>query len=232
MSELRITDLEASMDAYNGALCSLVTCGNCNLRCPYCRDWLNLGEYCERQHQDVTEVLNEIEGKIKLTNKVVVTGGEPTIYKDLPQFTKILKIKGLDVKLETNGTNPEVLKECLNHIDVVTMDIKTSFNKYRMLGATRDYSDRLNKSIDYIVDSGVVYEFKVTTVPNIVNTDDLLFIAKRLHKSDVPMVTLSKFQSDSCLDSTYQHRKGFNPDDIFKSVKIFNAFNLGVKAIS
>lgn len=102
---------------------------------------------------------------------VAVTGGEPTLHKEIPKFLKKLKEKGFVVKLDTNGFFPEVLKECLPYVDYVALDVKTSLEKYERLGA-KDTDDLL-RSVEILKNGTVEYEFRATVVPSFVDKEDI-----------------------------------------------------------
>jgi len=98
-----------------------------------------------------------------------MTGGEPTIHKEIPKFLKKLKEKGFAVKLDTNGFFPAVLKECLPFVDYVALDVKTSLEKYGRLGA-KDTTGFL-RAIEILKNGKVEYEFRATVVPGFVDKD-------------------------------------------------------------
>jgi pyruvate formate lyase activating enzyme len=135
-------------------------------------------------------VLKMLVSRKKFTKYVCITGGEPTIYSDLPDFVRLLYNDGFKIKLDTNGLNSDILEECLPYLDYVAMDIKTNFKKYPILEdrklsqfskfSLKDriefYRNRLLYSIGMIMTSGVDYEFRTTVVPGLVDSEDILDI--------------------------------------------------------
>ncbi|MEM2875495.1 MAG: anaerobic ribonucleoside-triphosphate reductase activating protein [Candidatus Bathyarchaeia archaeon] len=142
----------------------------CNLRCPFCHNWRLVIEP-KGPFLSGEEALKILESRRKYVDAVVVTGGEPTLQPDLPDFLKKLKERMFAVKLDTNGFFPHVLERCLPYVDYVALDVKTSIKKYRMLGA-RDVSSYLH-TIEMLKRGSVDYEFRCTVVPGFVDEEDI-----------------------------------------------------------
>jgi pyruvate formate lyase activating enzyme len=138
----------------------------CNLRCPFCHNWRLVLEPKPPFLNEET-VFKILESRRKYVDAAVITGGEPTMHKDLPLFIKSLKERGFSVKLDTNGFLPQVLEGCLPHLDYVALDVKTSLEKYSLLGA-RDTTDFL-RTIEILKNGNVDYEFRATVVPGFVD---------------------------------------------------------------
>jgi pyruvate formate lyase activating enzyme len=147
----------------------LFTAG-CNLRCPYCHNWrIVLGESGQEISEEKAVAI--LEQRKEFIDHVVVSGGEPTLQGDLPQFLSRLKSLGYRVKLDTNGLRPEVLGECLPFLDYVAVDVKTSIDRYSDLGAVEP--DALTTSISLLRGGFVDYEFRCTVVPGFVDLDSV-----------------------------------------------------------
>ena len=142
----------------------------CNLRCPYCHNWRIV---IDPKPPFLTDeaALRILDERKRFVDAVVVTGGEPTIHKELPKFLKKLKERGFSVKLDTNGFNSKMLEQCLQYIDYVALDIKTSPEKYGRLGAkdTREFL----RTIEMLKNGKADYEFRTTVVPSFVDEDDV-----------------------------------------------------------
>lgn len=115
--------------------------------------------------------LRILEERRSFVDSVVVSGGEPTIHKDLPKFLGKLKERGFAVKLDTNGFAPQVLEECLQFVDFVALDVKTSLEKYRLLGA-EDTAGFVH-TVNMLKMGKVDYEFRATVVPGFVDAEDV-----------------------------------------------------------
>jgi pyruvate formate lyase activating enzyme len=142
----------------------------CNLRCPYCHNWRIVLDPKPPFLNEET-VMQILKKRKKYVDAVAVTGGEPTMHREIPKFLKKLKEKGFVVKLDTNGLFPRVLKKCLPHVDYVALDVKTSLEKYRRLGA-KDTADFL-RTVEILKNGKVEYEFRATVVPGFVDEEDI-----------------------------------------------------------
>ncbi|MBE6605591.1 MAG: anaerobic ribonucleoside-triphosphate reductase activating protein [Ruminococcaceae bacterium] len=143
---------------------------HCNFRCPFCHNASLVIEGDElMSEEDFFEFLNS---RRKILDGVCVSGGEPTINSDIREFIKRIKELGLCVKLDTNGSNPEVLKSLIDDglIDYVAMDIKNSPDKYALTCGCSDMLDRVRKSVDILMQGNIDFEFR-TTVTAELHTD-------------------------------------------------------------
>ena len=137
----------------------------CNYRCPFCHN----GDSVLGSHVSIPfeEILSFLKTRIGLIDAVVVSGGEPTLMDDVVDKIEKIKELGLKIKLDTNGTNPEVLKELLGKslINYVAMDIKNSEEKYpETVGVKNPQMDKIKESISLLMNSDVDYEFRTTLV--------------------------------------------------------------------
>ena len=161
---------KTSLIDYPNRVAAVLFTPGCNLRCPYCYNWRIVVDPKPPFLNEET-TLQILEERKKYVDAVVITGGEPTIHKELPRFLKKLKERGFAVKLDTNGLNPLVLEECLPHVDYVALDLKTSPEKYNLLGARE--AEALLKTIELLKSGKVEYEFRTTVVPKIVEEADI-----------------------------------------------------------
>ena len=158
--------------------CEIFTQG-CNFECPFCQNSslipiTNTGEFSE---EEIFEYLNL---RKNILDGVVITGGEPTVQKDLKEFIKKIKDLGLLVKLDTNGGNPKVLQELIDEelVDYVAMDIKNIFNKYNITAGKKVSLDNIKKSIEILKASKIDYEFRTTIIKEMHSLDDIISICK------------------------------------------------------
>lgn len=150
---------------YPGHLACTVFTGLCNLRCPFCQN----GELvlCPDTEPAVSEeeFFNFLESRKKRLEGVAITGGEPTISADLPDFIKKIKDMGFLVKLDSNGLKPDVLKYLCDHslVDYFAMDIKSSKERYsEACGIQNVNMSAIEESVKFLMNSGIEYEFRTT----------------------------------------------------------------------
>lgn len=165
---------------YPGKIATTVFTVGCSFRCPFCHnpELVNLRlAHDEKSEKEFFEFLKKRKGKIE---GVCITGGEPTIQPDLIDFIKKIKKLGFEVKLDTNGSRPDVLKKLLDAklLDFVAMDIKNSLKRYNKTIGNKVDIDRVKLSVDLIRNSRLPYEFRTTVVPGIHTEKDFEEIAK------------------------------------------------------
>lgn len=152
----------------------------CNFQCGFCHNpELVIGQVEESLTE--TEVLSFLSKRRKYLDGVCITGGEPllNLKKD---FLKQIKEMGYLIKLDTNGSLPDRLKEVLNLIDFVAMDIKSSKDKYNWVTNSGVEIDSIEESIKLIAESGLDYEFRTTIVEDIHNSDEVVKICEWLNE--------------------------------------------------
>ena len=151
---------------YPGKVACTVFLQGCNYRCPFCHN----SELLPRKGEEFMteeEFLSFLKKRQGLLDAVCVSGGEPTLYKDLPRLLKAIKDLGYLVKLDTNGSDPEVLKALVTDglIDYVAMDIKNSPARYgETVGLSKVDMEAIDESIRFLLSDAVAYEFRTTVV--------------------------------------------------------------------
>ena len=173
---------------YPEHLAATVFTGGCNFRCPFCHNAglvLDPGSQPRIPEEEVLSFLRKRKG---ILNGVCITGGEPTLQKDLAGFIRQIKEMGYLVKLDTNGYRPEVLSQLLEEklLDYVAMDIKSSPARYGIVAGVKGLDTSvIYKSVDLLKCSGVKYEFRTTVVKELHSKEDFEEIAKWLTGSRV-----------------------------------------------
>jgi pyruvate formate lyase activating enzyme len=173
-----------SLNDYPGKTSAVIFTRGCNFRCRYCHNpELVLPEKYAKEIPK-SEIFDFLESRKSKLDAVTVTGGEPTTYSDLPEFLQKIKKLGFLVKLDTNGTNPEMLQEIIekNLVDYIAMDVKAPFDaeSYQKITGVAVDIKKLKKSADIIMNSGLPYEFRTTIVKSLTSLDDLRQIAKSI----------------------------------------------------
>jgi pyruvate formate lyase activating enzyme len=197
--------VRTSLIDYPDHIASVLFTGGCNFRCPMCHNAdlvLRPTEVPTLPEEEVWDFLSRREG---LVDGVVITGGEPTLQPDLAPFIRRLKDTDLDVKLDTNGYLPDVLKTLLSEglLDYVALDIKAPPEKYFLLAGLADLDTaRVERSIALLRESDVPHEFRTTAVPGLLDEDDVAGIAQWVAGAD--RYTLQQFQPVNTLDPTLE----------------------------
>jgi pyruvate formate lyase activating enzyme len=186
---------KTSLVDFPNRVASVLFTPGCNLRCPYCHNWRIVVDPKPPFLNEET-ALSMLETRKKYVDAVVITGGEPTLHKELPKFLKKLKERGFAVKLDTNGFFPQVLEECLPYVDYVALDVKTSPEKYEGLGA-RSTADFL-RTIEMLKTGKVEYEFRTTVVPGVVNIEDITRIGELVKGAKI--LAIQQFVPGDTLD--------------------------------
>jgi pyruvate formate lyase activating enzyme len=156
---------------------------------------------------------------------VVITGGEPTIHKDLPEFLTKIKGLGYKIKLDTNGTNPGMLTRLIKKrlVDYIAMDIKGPREKYEEITKTKADLRKIEKSIKIIIESGLPYEFRTTVVPTLLEKQDISKMGQMI--KGARLWYLQQFKPDTDLvNKKFQKIKPFSDKELKEMEKIGNRY--------
>jgi pyruvate formate lyase activating enzyme len=178
---MKIGGLEkCSLIDYPGKICAIVFTSGCNFRCHYCHNPELVLQTATLMSED--DVFGFLERRKNILDAVTVTGGEPTVHPDLLDFLGRIKELGFLVKLDSNGTSPQVLKEAVAKglVDYIAMDIKSPLEKYPLTIGREVNIDALKESISFIMESGVDYEFRTTVVKSLLPKEDLYLMGKTI----------------------------------------------------
>ena len=186
--------LKFSMIDFPGSISAIVFTQGCNVRCAYCHN-PELIPPAQNEEYAVSEedVIEYLERRKNSLDGVVITGGEPTLQKDLDKFAQKVKDMGYMVKLDTNGTNPDMIQKLIDNklVDFIAMDIKAPFEKYEAVCGPIDI-EKVKKTMEIILSSGINYQFRTTYYKEVLNDNDIEAI-----KAMLPDV--SKFKLQECL---------------------------------
>ena len=175
--------VKSSFVDYPKNISAVIFTAGCNFDCFYChnRHILNQNKTSINE-QDVLSFLHE---RKKFLDAVVISGGEPTLQKDLVDFIKKVKEMGYKVKLDTNGSNYEVVEHLIknNLVDYVAMDIKAPFEKYEKYSGFSNV-ENIKRTKDLLLQNTVDYEFRTTLAPGL-DKDDILKILEQIKGAKV-----------------------------------------------
>lgn len=201
---------------YPGLVASTVfTCG-CNFRCPYCHNPEFVVQGSDETYFGETytedDIISYITKRRALLDGLVISGGEPTLHKGLPAFIARVKELGLKVKLDTNGSRPEVLEDLIGKglLDYVAMDIKAPLEKYVLLGF--DDTEAISRSIDFLKTSGVDHEFRTTCPRKLLVREDFEKMSVLIGKD--ARWYLQPFNPGKTLDPSYRDVSSFSAEEL------------------
>ncbi len=227
---MKIGGLEKlSLLDYPGLLSAIVFTQGCNFRCRFCYNpmlvWPQQGgetlntkkDDASISEHDLFVFLEERRGKL---DGVVITGGEPTLHPDLPEFITKIRALGYQIKLDTNGTNLEMLKKLIDEglVDYIAMDVKAAPGSYKeVVGVPIDWS-RLAQSIGLIMSSGLPYEFRSTVAPDLHTRQDILEMAGLL-KGAQKWYLQALISDVELVDPNFKGARGFKQAELTAMAK-------------
>lgn len=186
----------------------------CNMRCGYCH---NPELVLPERFADVIpeeDIFTFLQSRVGKVEGVVVSGGEPTMHADLPDFLARIKDLGFLVKLDTNGTHPNMLKRMISDevLDFVAMDIKATMERYQEVVARAIDTEDILESIRVIKSSGVDHEFRSTLVKSQISPSDLDEIGRLVRGS--PRYALQRFRPGRTLNPQFANETTYSDDEL------------------
>lgn len=212
---MRIGGLQkVSLIDYPGKIAAIVFTQGCNFRCGYCHnpELVNPDFFIKPiPPEEVFAFLKSRRGKLE---GVVVTGGEPLLQEGLNDFLKKIKGLGYLIKLDTNGSFPEKLKDIIEKklVDYLAMDIKAPLEKYVSVVKSAVETKKIRESINLIINSGLDYEFRTTIVKSQLKKEDILKIGELL-KPGSPYV-LQKFVPSKTLNPRFLKKSSYSDEEL------------------
>ncbi len=160
---------------YPDKLAAVIFTQGCNFRCSFCYNRELVEPSFFNKEIEHSEIFDYLKKRRNVLDGVVITGGEPTIYRGLEEFIRKVKDMGLLVKLDSNGTNPEVLAELMEKglLDHIAMDIKGPLERYKEIVNWDMGTGPIKKSIDLLMSSKIDHEFRSTIVPGLHVVEDI-----------------------------------------------------------
>jgi pyruvate formate lyase activating enzyme len=206
-----------SLIDYPDKISCIVFTQGCNFRCPYCHN----PELVDRRQFMPTIMprlfFEFLEKRVKKIDAVVITGGEPTIQSDLQEFIEKIKELGFLVKLDTNGSHPEVLSALIQKklLDYIAMDIKAPLALYKRISgvSTNGFKNSdILKSIKLIINAAVNHEFRTTIVKDLLSKENILQIADMAKGAQ--KFVLQNFVPSKTLDHRFMESTPFSQTDL------------------
>lgn len=206
-----------SLVDYEGMMCATVFTGGCNFNCPFCHNAGLIRKEVDKL--DTQEVLNYLSQRKGLLDAVTISGGEPTLENGLKDFIKKIKNFGYKVKLDTNGTRPDVLKILIdeNLLDYVAMDIKNNFDDYSPItGINFNWSSKVKESLNILSTSNIKYELRTTLVKEYHKMTNILQLAENLKGQK--LLYLQKFVDSGGINKDGLHEVDKSAATSFKEI--------------
>ncbi|MCX6795774.1 MAG: anaerobic ribonucleoside-triphosphate reductase activating protein [Candidatus Falkowbacteria bacterium] len=234
---MKIGGLEKlSLIDYPGCLSAIIFTVGCNFRCHFCYNpmlvWPSkeLGGIEEYKNKGFSPVPEEdlflfLKSRVGKLDGIVITGGEPTMHHDLPEFITKIRELGFKIKLDTNGTNPETLAKLLEQklIDYLAMDLKAPLAKYELVVGVPVDCQKLLRSVKMVIESGLPHEFRTTVTPGLLEIDDFSEMGQVIKGADAWY--LQKFKSDTELvDPMLQGKKAYSSQEMEEMAIIGSKF--------
>ena len=201
-----------SLIDYPGWISAIVFTQGCNFRCPYCHnpELVDPAQYGPiLSEEEVISFLEKRRGKLAA---VTVTGGEPTLQPDLDRFLQEIKGMGYLTKIDTNGSNPDVLERLIRGrlVDYLAMDVKGPLQKYERIANVKVQTAKIQRSIELITASGIEHEFRTTVVRSQLDNEDLIATSELLKKG---LYVLQSFVPAKSLDHEFLTEISYSPEE-------------------
>lgn len=195
---------------YPGCVAATIFLGGCNFRCPFCHNGDLVLKSGQMMGFEEKEVLAFLKKRRNVLEGVCITGGEPTLHAELPEFISKIKELGYLVKLDTNGSNPEMLKSLVKEklIDYVAMDVKAPLTKYEKACGVAVDVEKIKQSVEFLKQGEIPYEFRTTVVKELHTGEDILEIGRYLRgASKYFLQSYEESEQNLCKDFTAMPRE-------------------------
>jgi pyruvate formate lyase activating enzyme len=216
---------KTSLVDYPPNIVASIFLGYCNFRCPYCHNPDLVLKADETENLIEEDIFRFLKGRKLWLDGVCVSGGEPAMHKELPQFLSKIKELGLKVKLDTNGYYPKMLRELIKRklVDYFAMDIKGPLDKYEAVAKIKIDPDVIQQSVNMIRNSGIDYEFRTTVVKGILEKDDFIKMGEWLKGSE--KLFLQRFNDKKpVIDQELKGKDNYDMNELEEFKKILEPY--------
>ena len=202
--------IETSFIDWKKHLASVLFSGGCNFRCPYCHNRDLVLRHAEMDDVPLEHIILTIRKYKKWVDRLVVTGGEPTIHMNLFNVLWNIKKEGMLIKLDTNGSAPAVVKGLVSEglVDYIAMDIKGPIDRYKRWCGVDTSTKKIEESVQFILEGKVDYEFRMTVVPFLHKERDVYEAAKYVKAAR--RFYIQDFKPNNTLNPSFSDMKPFS----------------------
>lgn len=226
---MKIAGLQkTSLIDYPNKVCAVFFTSGCNFRCPFC--------YNPELVLDRAKAIDEkridkfLEERKKYLDAILLSGGEPTMQKDIIDFVKKIKKHSYLVGIETNGSKPEVLKKLLDNrlVDFIAMDIKSDLERYDKASGVKVDIKKIKQTVELIKNSNIDYEFRTTVVPGLFDDEAAVRVGELL--KGAKKYVLQQFRNDKELvDKRYEGKRPYAKEELNEFKKLLEPYIDNVK---
>lgn len=223
MVEIKGIEKFSSRD-FPGHISSTVFFGGCTFRCPYCHNAELVLRPETLQTTPVEIFLSYLDGRKGWLEAICLSGGEPLLQEDLEDLIRVIRDRGLQVKLDTNGSFPDRLERLLREglLDWVAMDIKAPLERYREVTRSNVEVEAVVRSADLIRHSGVRSTFRTTVVPGLIGREDVIKIGEWLRGAESYLI--QQFVPHTTIDPAFLERKPYSAAEVEALVEAARPF--------
>jgi pyruvate formate lyase activating enzyme len=203
--------IPTSFSDWDGKLVSILFLGGCNYRCPFCQNYPLLQEEDPERVVEWADIARNLSNRKQWIDGIVISGGEPLMHPEVFDLCTRIKELGFAVKLDTNGSFPFALMELVQRrlVDYVAVDIKTALDeRYDKACGVKVEAGLVNRTIDFLMNGKLEYEFRTTLVPGLVGKPEITSIAKRI--KGARKFALQQFVPDNARIEAYRKKKPYN----------------------
>lgn len=224
--------IKTTLIDYPGHIATSIFTQGCNFKCPYCHnpDLIPV-ESGKEEYMELDYFWDFLEDRKDFLDGVAITGGEPTLQNNLIEFIEKIKMKNFKVKLDTNGSRPDILKKLIDKklVDYIAMDIKSSILKYSDYSDDSSIGDKVIESIELIKNSEIDYEFRTTVVPVLHDEKDVKEISGLVSGAD--NFAIQNFREERTYDKDFESKIPFTEKELekFKAILEDKVNNIKIK---
>ncbi|PID33311.1 anaerobic ribonucleoside-triphosphate reductase activating protein [Candidatus Saccharibacteria bacterium] len=213
-----------SLVDYPGHVAAALFLAGCNMRCGYCHNpELVLPERLAPKIP-LDHIFEFLKSRVGRLDGAVISGGEPTVQKDLPELCRRIKALGYDIKLDTNGTHPDMVRQMVEEktIDFIAMDVKGPLDKYIEIAARPIDLDAIVDNIRLMIDSGIDHEFRTTVVREQLTVDDFERVGQLV--KGAKRFALQHFNTGITVSPQFENYHTFTEDEFQQAKKIIERY--------